>query len=123
MEVKHSVPQGSVLGPLLFLLFVNDLLLNIQEAKLVLFVDDTNLLINGKYECVLQHNITKVMREVETWFQKNNLAIDTGKAIAMSFHSKQMRLPSRPKVIFKNLEIACEWEMRFLGFCITENLK
>jgi hypothetical protein len=55
-----------------FLLFINDLLLHIQEAKLVSSVDDTNLLITGKDECVLQHKITKVMTLVETWFQKNN---------------------------------------------------
>jgi hypothetical protein len=62
------------------------------------------------------------MREVETWFQKNNLIINTGKKIAMSFHSKQMKFPSRPKVTLKNLEIAHKLELRFLGLCITENL-
>jgi hypothetical protein len=46
------------------------------------------------------------MREIETWFQKNNLIINTEKTVAMSFHSKQMRFPLRPKVIFKNLEIS-----------------
>jgi hypothetical protein len=101
--------------------FVLTVLLNIQEAKLVLFADDTNLSITGKDECVLQHKIAKVMTEVETWFQKNNLIINTGKI--MSFHSKQMRLPSGPKVTFKNLEIAYKSELRLLGLCITENLK
>jgi hypothetical protein len=42
-EIKHGVPQGSVLGPLLFLLFTNDLPQVFQEAKVVLFVDDTNI--------------------------------------------------------------------------------
>jgi hypothetical protein len=122
-EGRHGIPQGSGLGPLLYLLFINDLPLNIRGAKVVLCADDTNLLITGKDECVLQHKITKVMREVETWLQKSNLIINTEKTIAMSFHSKQMRLPLRPKVIFKNLEIVCKSELRFFGFSITENLK
>jgi hypothetical protein len=122
-EVSHGVPQGSVLGPLLFILFINDLPLNIQGTKVVLFADDTSLLITGKDECFLQQKITKVMREVETWFRRNNLIINTEKTRAMSFHSKQMRLPLRPKVIFKNLEIVYKSELRFLGLCITENLK
>jgi hypothetical protein len=89
----------------------------------VLFADDTNLLITGKDECFLQQKITKVRCEVETWFQKNNLIINTEKTVAMSFHSKQMRLPLRPKVIFKNSEIVYKSELRFLGLCIVENLK
>jgi hypothetical protein len=77
------------LGRLLFLLYVNDLPLNIQGAKLVLSVDDTNLLITRKDECVLQHKIINVMREIETWFQKNNRIINMGKTTATSFHSKK----------------------------------
>jgi hypothetical protein len=122
-KVSHGVPQGSFLGPLLFLLFINDLPLNIRGAEVVLFVDYTNLLITGEDECFLQQKITEVMHDVETWFQKNNPIINTEKTIAMSFHSRQMRLPLRSKVIFKHLEIVYKSELRLLGLCITENRK
>jgi hypothetical protein len=78
-EIKHTVPQGSNVGPLLFLLYKNDLPLNIQGANLVLFADDTNLFSSKKDKCALQHEITNVMTELETLFQKNNLIINTGK--------------------------------------------
>jgi hypothetical protein len=67
-EIKQGVPQGSVLGPLLFLLYVNDLPINIHEAKLVMFADDTNVLISDSDARVLQIKISKVFAELETWF-------------------------------------------------------
>jgi hypothetical protein len=53
-------------------------------ANLVLFADDTNLLITEKDEWALQHKIIN-MKELETWFPKNNLVINTGKTIPMPF--------------------------------------
>jgi hypothetical protein len=47
-QIKHGVPQGFVLEPLLFLLFINHLLKVIQNSEVVLFADDTNILITGK---------------------------------------------------------------------------
>jgi hypothetical protein len=59
------VPQGAFLGPLLFLSYINDITENVQEAKMALFADDTNLLISGKYEFDLQHKIINVIKELE----------------------------------------------------------
>jgi hypothetical protein len=47
-EIKQSVPQGSVLGPIVFLLYMNDLPLNIKEARTVSFADDTNILVTAE---------------------------------------------------------------------------
>jgi hypothetical protein len=93
--VEHSGPQGSVLGPLFFLLYINGITENVQGAKMVLFVYDTNLLITRRDKFEHQYKIINVMKELEIWFHKNNLTINTEKTIAMSYHSKHKEIFSK----------------------------
>ena len=57
-EIEHGVPQGSILGPILFSLYINGLPLNIMGSKIVLFEDDTNILLPDENISNLQYKLT-----------------------------------------------------------------
>jgi hypothetical protein len=66
--IAHGVPQGSILGPILFLLYINDLPLNMMGSKIVLFADDTKILVSGENLNNLQYKLNNVMSELQAWF-------------------------------------------------------
>jgi hypothetical protein len=87
------------LGPLLFLIYINSLPLSIQEAKLVLDADDTNVLVVDKNEEALQTKLSLVIKQMENWFLKNDLFINTTKTAAMSFHLCCSKPPFKPCIL------------------------
>jgi hypothetical protein len=122
-EITHGVPQGSILGPILFLLYINDLPLNILESKIVLFADDTNILVSGENLNTVQFRLNIVMKDIQTWFTLNSLTANAEKTLAISFHTTQNKKPALPHVLFEGRGIPYNNDTKFLGVCIDENVK
>ena len=72
------MPKGSVLGPFLFLLFINDLP-SITNFNVKLFADDTFLSLEGDNLKILQKNANKELRKVSKWFSENKLTLNISK--------------------------------------------
>ena len=121
--LEYGVPQGSILGPVLFLLYINDLPLNITGSKIMLFADDTNILVSGENINILQCKIIKVMNELQTWFKLNNLEVNTEKTLAIPFHTIQNKKPMLPHIILEGRDVPYSIETKFLGIYINENMK
>lgn len=85
-KVDSGIPQGSVLGPLIFLLFINDLPDYILEGEIFAFADDTNIIISDFNISNLVNKINNVLSQFDNWCQKNRLIINYSKTVAIEFH-------------------------------------
>jgi hypothetical protein len=120
-EIIYGVLQGSILGPLLFLMFINDLPRVIQNA-VVLFADDTSILISENNTLLLNEKIQNVRKQLENWFYENRLIINTEKSKAIFFRRSRSIPSFRPLFCINNKEVVRSVDVKFLGIFITEDL-
>ena len=80
-----GVPQGSILGPILFLLYINDLASVSEFCFSVLFADDTNMFITGKDMNALCRQLSGDLRNIQEWLQCNKLSLNVLKTHHMVF--------------------------------------
>ena len=78
--VRHGVPQGSVLGPLMFNMYINDFPWIINKASYtILLADDTNILVSSTDPNELNSKLHSVLRCISKWFQNKQLVLNSNK--------------------------------------------
>ena len=121
MTIKCGVPQGSILGPLLFLLYINDIVQSSTKVSFILFADDTNILYSHKDLNVLTSTLNTELTKIQSWFQCNKLSLNIDKTNFMYFknsNSPQVNLD----VQINHISLTRKHSTKFLGVTINANM-
>ena len=125
---SFGVPQGSVLGPLLFLLYVNDIHQCSNKLKFYLFADDTNILFAEKRLKVIETVVNSELHKLYDWLTSNKLTLNISKSSFVIFHPKQKKANYKPKIcLFDNEKneyatLESKEYIKYLGILIDKNL-
>ena len=84
--VNFGTPQGSCLGPLIFLIFVNDMQMHLTEVESIQFADDTTVLFSHRNEIYLQYCIERELSTLSDWFKANKLTLNVDKSVFLLFN-------------------------------------
>ena len=124
-SIEYGVPQGSVLGPLLFLIYMNDLPQCICHSKVILFADDTTLYCSSTNIVELHEQINNDLKIMIDWFRTNKLSLNTSKTnyLIISPPRQHARPLENLKLKIGEDIIERKKSCKFLGVFIDENLK
>ena len=118
-EVLRRIPQGSILGPLLFNIFINDIFFFIEKLEICSFADDNTLYSCDRNLLRIKENLTFDMKNILFWFRTNSLKANAGKFQFMILNQKNHR---RQQMVINSITVKESNEVILLGITIDNKL-
>ena len=120
--LKHGVPQGSVLGPLLFLLYINDLHRSIKFSNVYHFADDTNLLRISNSPQQLQKHLNIDLKLLYKWLLANKISLNCSKTEMIIFRKPTDRISFKFKIKLNGHRLYQSDSIKYLGILLDSTL-
>ena len=117
-----GVPQGSILGPLLFLIYINDMNQAIKNSSVYHFADDTNLLYSEKNPKILKNAVNKDLMLLYEWLCANRLSLNVGKTEFMIFRPPRKKLNDRIVLTLNRTKLYESNKIKYLGILLDNKL-
>ena len=122
LPITCGVPQGSILGPLLFIIYINDMHNAIKFSKVHHFADDTNLLFSHKNPKILRKRVNADLALLFDWLCANRLSLNVGKTEFVIFRPKRSKRSERVTLKINRCTIFESNKIRYLGVILDPNL-
>ena len=120
--MRCGVPQGSVLGPLLFLIYINDLPNATNLTETVLFADDTSIFYSHSNITHLIATLNNELNNINIWMKANKLSVNIEKTNYIVFKSRQKKINDNFALFYDTKLLKQKHDVNFLGVYIDENL-
>lgn len=122
-ENNYGVPQGTVLGPLLFIIYINDIVKTLKYGTCNLFADDMILYVNSDDADEIEYKINMDLKEISKWLKQNSLKLNVNKTNFMLIRDSHKRISTnRCRISIEDEKIEEVEETKYLGVIIDENL-
>ena len=123
LEVTCGVPQGSTLGPLLFLIYINDFRFSLDKCIASHFADDTCISYSSSKLKTIETIMNSELKRASEWLVSNRLSLNVKKSKLLIFHSKQSKIDSNMiSIKLDKSKLDPEPNVKYLGVYIDENI-
>ena len=126
LPIFLGLPQGSILGPLLFLIYLNNFNIASNYFEFILYADDSTLIapLKSHKNVNVSHMINNELIKIQTWLSVNKLSLNLSKTKFMLFHTNKRKLVNKiPDVMLNNINVERVSKFNFLGINLDENMK
>ena len=117
-----GVPQGSILGPLLFIIYINDIQSAVSKGTTKLFADDTNIFLTGKALDTVFVDANLVLNELNSWFSANKLSLSPEKTCYCLFSNHFIEIPTNLNLYLNGNPVPRVSNCKYLGVLLDSRL-